>query len=159
MDLKDSHIFRLIRAMLLVLFVSSFFLPAFGDTAKSGGVLPGFGAMVGAVLLLVDSGIGFGSLAPERCLLLPASSVLANAFFVWAWICLPKDFTELQRHESSLAPWLGTAFFLLTLSPIGCLGSSGLLIGYYMWISAIGGLVLCLWAPYFYRARTGQGQL
>jgi hypothetical protein len=131
---------RSFLAEVAVLFLLSFGLPALGEWGRSDGRLRGFEALFGAILALTHPSGEEGA----RLILL-GMSAQSNLFFVWAWFSLafpPRR--SRRRDEVALLAW-GLFSLALVLMPLLCVGPRNLLVGYYVWVLAIGLLTARLW--------------
>jgi len=123
-----------------LLFLLSFGLPAVGEWGSTDERIHGWSALLGAILLLLHPSSDEG-----RGLFLVALSAQSNLFFVWGWLSLavrPSRFGD--RGDALLIGW-GLFSLVLALTPLFCLGAKELLVGYYLWVLAIGLLAAWLW--------------
>jgi hypothetical protein len=100
----------------------------------------GFEALFGAILALTHP-----SSEEEAGLILLGMSAQSNLFFVWAWffVAFPSR-PSRRRDEVALLAW-GLFSLVLVLLPLLCVGPRKLLVGYYVWVLAIGLQTVWLW--------------
>jgi hypothetical protein len=132
---------RVFLAGVGVLFLLSFALPALGewpDHFFRGA--RGIHAFCGALMAL-----GHLSGADDARLVLLGLSALANLFFVCGWVfAVARPLRLGYSNAVALMAW-GVFSLVLALLPLFCVGPKNLVIGYYLWVLAIGLLTGWLW--------------
>jgi hypothetical protein len=127
-------------AVVALLFLLSFGLPALGERGRSHERMSGAEALFGAALALTHPSSEDGP-----SLILLGLSAQSNLFFVWGWVVAAfPAWRSRRRDRLAMMAW-GLLSVVLAVLPLFFVGLRMLLVGYYVWVAAIGSLALWLW--------------